>query len=110
MDRSPPIEIRRLLRREVGFGCPVPTCASPFLSYHHFDPPWSVREHHNPAGMIALCPIHHPLAHGGVFSKAQLRRMKHQGAPDRVRGRFGWLRNDHMPWWAGACTTRRTRS
>lgn len=26
-----------ILRREVGFGCPV--CRSPFLTWHHFDPP-----------------------------------------------------------------------
>jgi hypothetical protein len=94
MNRTPPVEIRRLLRREVGFGCPVSGCLNPYLSYHHFDPPWSVREHHNPEGMIALCSIHHPMADGGAFTNDQLRQMKKEGAPEgSVQGRFQWLRN-----------------
>jgi hypothetical protein len=95
MDRTPPIHIRRLLRSEVGFGCPVPDCANPYLSYHHFDPPWSAQEHHNPEGMIALCLAHHHMADGGTFTKAQLRHMKRQRAPDGgVGGRLAWLRNE----------------
>ena len=43
----------RTLRREVGFGCPV--CRSPFLTWHHFDPPYHVEEHWRHEGMIALC-------------------------------------------------------
>ena len=73
VNRTPPPEVRRELRREVGFGCPVRDadgvrCGNPYLYYHHFDPPWATEEHHNPAGMIALCGEHHPKADAGTFT------------------------------------------
>ena len=94
MNRTPPLEVRRQLRKEVGFGCPVEGCGNPYLSWHHFDPPWHVREHHNPTGMIALCAEHHAKADAGVFTVEQLRELKLKGrshAPE-VRGRFEWMR------------------
>jgi hypothetical protein len=93
MDRTPPVEIRRILRREVGFGCPLSDCANPYLEYHHFDPPWHVEEHHEPRGMIALCAEHHRKADGGAFTVDQLRELK-RPAVTEVVGRFDWLRND----------------
>ena len=78
MNRTPPSDIRQVLRREVNFGCPIPSCGSPYLEYHHFDPPFSVREHHDPEGMIALCTKHHPMADGGKWTKEDLHRMKQQ--------------------------------
>ena len=87
MNRTPPIEIRRLLPREVGFGCPVPDCANPYLSYHQFAPPRLVHEHHTSEGMIALCPAHRAMAEAGAFPKAQLRQMKQQTASSSVRAR-----------------------
>src|SRR5580693_411457 len=62
MTRTPPADIRRALRREVGFVCPVPGCTNPYLTRHHFDPIWRVREHHEPGGLIALCRDHHSQA------------------------------------------------
>ena len=96
MNRTPPIDVRRQLRREVGFGCPVPGCGSPYLYWHHFDPPWNVREHHDPAGMIALCGLHHPQADRGVFTVEQLREFKEMGAErnQEVGARFEWMRED----------------
>jgi len=91
MDRTPPAEVRRQLRAEVGFGCPVPGCGNPYLAYHHFDPPWSVEQHHNPEGMIALCGEHHPKADAGAFTIAQLREFKNRRA-DVVQGAFDWRR------------------
>jgi len=76
MDRTPPVEVRRALRREVGFGCPVSGCANPYLEYHHFDPPWRTHEHHDPLGMIALCAEHHKKADAGAFTLSQLRALK----------------------------------
>jgi hypothetical protein len=97
MNRTPPVEVRRHLRGEVGFGCPVPDCGNPYLSWHHFDPPWHVKQHHNPAGMIALCEDHHNKADAGAFTKDQLRAFKTdaKSRSDRteVAGRFDWLRN-----------------
>jgi hypothetical protein len=48
------------LRREVNLGCPVAGCGSPFLTWHHFDPPWKLEHHHRPdefrAGVGERCP------------------------------------------------------
>ncbi len=95
MDRTPPVEVLRFLRKEVGFGCPVRDCGSPYLQWHHFDPPWHVREHHDPDGMIALCGEHHDKADAGAFTPAQLRQLKADGKARAsiVRGRFDWMRN-----------------
>lgn len=97
MDRTPPSSIRRLLRSEVNFGCPVPSCGNPYLEYHHFDPPFSVREHHNPEGMIALCTKHHPMADGGRWTKEDLRWMKQNPflRRDKLTDQsFGWHRRE----------------
>jgi hypothetical protein len=91
--RTPPATVRRILRSEVGFGCPIPRCRSPFLEYHHFDPEWHVEQHHRPEGMIPLCPTHH--AQASAFSQQQLRELK-TAAQERgpATGRFEWLRRD----------------
>jgi hypothetical protein len=72
--RVPPADVRRALRLEVGFGCPVPRCRSPFLEYHHFDPEWHVEHHHRLEGLIPLCPTHH--AQAAAFTIDQLRQFK----------------------------------
>ena len=97
MDRTPPASIRRLLRREVNFGCPVPSCGSPYLQYHHFDPPFSEEQHHNPEGMIALCTKHHPWADSGKWSNQELHRMKEKPffRSDRLAvDGFGWRKRE----------------
>lgn len=92
--RYPPAHLRRALAEEVGFGCPVENCGSPYLMWHHFDPPWAERHHHDPAGMVALCRDHHPEADAGVFTPDQLREFKRVGR-DRNRplgAQFNWMR------------------
>lgn len=87
--RRPPADVLRQLRREVGFTCPV--CGSPFLSWHHFDPPYHAQPHHNPEGMIALCPCHHKMADCGVYSAAHLRKLKHRHHnPGRIACPWPW--------------------
>lgn len=95
MNRKPPSDVRRLLRKEVGFGCPVGNCRNPFLEWHHFDPKWSEREHHEPDGMIALCAMHHRQADAGAFTVEQLRQYKNirPNLENRVGARFEWMRN-----------------
>jgi hypothetical protein len=95
MNRTPPTAVRRELKREVGFGCPVPYCGNPYLYWHHFDPPWDVRQHHDPDGMIALCGLHHPKADAGAYSKEQLREFKRRLAEraEEAKGRFEWMRH-----------------
>jgi hypothetical protein len=92
-NRNPPEEVKRILREEVGFGCPVPDCKEPFLTWHHFDPPWSEQNHHDPEGMIALCLKHHAMADRGVFSKSQLKSFK--TSPhfiEEIRAKFEWAK------------------
>ena len=98
MNRTPPVAVRRQLRQEVGFGCPVPGCGNPYLTWHHFDPPWSVREHHEPNGMIALCRQHHDQADAGAYTSEQIRRFKEEAIlhEREIRGRFEWMRRDLM--------------
>ena len=85
--------MQRVLREEVGFGCPVPDCREPFLTWHHFDPPWHEREHHEAEGMVALCSKHHTMADRGVFSKAQLRTFKNTPhSVEEVKAKFEWAR------------------
>jgi hypothetical protein len=91
MNRTPPREVRDALAREVNYGCPVQGCGCPFLKWHHFDPPWKVKEHHDPAGMIALCPTHAERADGGVFTANQLQSMKTSPyVRDRLRAPWPW--------------------
>jgi len=95
MSRYPPTKVREILRREANFGCPVENCGSPYLQYHHFDPPWNERHHHNPKGMIALCKVHHPEADNKAWTIEQLRAMKEKPyIGTELIGRFNWLRQD----------------
>jgi hypothetical protein len=93
MYRTPPAKIRRILRKEVNFACPVDECSSPYLTYHHFDPQWSERPHHNPEGMIALCLQHHKEADAGAFTHVQLRKLKKSASKQFIRGHFNWKRD-----------------
>jgi hypothetical protein len=95
MSRKPPAHVKRQLREEVGFGCPVPGCGLPYLEWHHFDPPWHVTNHHNPESMIALCRTHHIQADHGAFSVDQLHELKQSGKENwrKVSGKFNWMRN-----------------
>jgi hypothetical protein len=96
MDRTPGASVRRELRQEVGFGCPVDGCGSPYLTWHHFDPPWREREHEDVEGIIALCPQHHNEADVGAFSPDQLRALKAdpfmKRTDGRIAGHFNWKR------------------
>ena len=93
VSRKPPAEVKRILREEVGFGCPVPACREPFLTWHHFDPPWHERHHHEPDGMIAICMRHHAMADRDVFSRAQLKAFKDSShSVEEVKAKFEWAR------------------
>jgi hypothetical protein len=98
VNRTPSTAVRRNLRREVNFGCPVPDgeerCGNPYLTWHHFDPPWSVRQHHDPSGMIALCRMHHDKADAGAYTKEQLIAFKNADGSKEVVGRFDWMRRN----------------
>ena len=98
------------LRREVGFGCPV--CRSPFLTWHHFDPPWHVEHHWRPEGMIALCHSCHDDADEkggkpGAYSKDELRAMKMSSRSlEDVEGYFPtWQDKEQLLVRVGGCYT-----
>lgn len=94
--RDPYERVKTALRQEVGFCCPVRGCGSPYLTWHHFDPPWRVEHHHRPEGMIALCREHADKADHGSFTDDQLRELKQKGRSRsaEVRGHFDWMRQD----------------
>jgi hypothetical protein len=96
LSRTPPAEVRRQLRTEVGFGCPYPGCRKPFLEWHHFDPPWHEREHHDPAGIIALCGEHHNAADRGVLSKGELKAWKQRSPDANVQVMFPWAKREFL--------------
>lgn len=92
MNRTPPESVLHELRREVNFGCPFPECGRPILSWHHFDPPWHEKNHHNPEGMIALCPEHHGLADGNNYTREQLRSWKKKpNNIENIKYNIPWL-------------------
>ncbi len=94
MTRTPPKSVRAQLAAEVGFGCPAVDCGSPYLTWHHFDPPWNEHQHHEANGMIALCREHHDAADVGAYTVEQLREMKMRGR-DRnkaIFAQFQWRR------------------
>ncbi len=88
-NRNPPPAVREQLRKEVGFGCPV--CGSPYLTFDHFDPPWEVEHHHDPARMIALCWSCH--AEARSYTTEQLRALKKPKDGVSVGERFKWRRD-----------------
>lgn len=91
--RRPNAPIRRLLRQEVAFGCPVEGCGNPYLTYHHFDPPFHVRPHNNPDGIIALCHEHHDKERAWTID--DFRAMKRAGyRRNSIQGRFEWMKRD----------------
>ncbi|GAB1308544.1 hypothetical protein KH5_12270 [Urechidicola sp. KH5] len=97
MTRNIPKEVRDTLRKEVNFGCPIENCGSPYLSYHHFDPPWHIENHHRPEGMIALCLEHHKQADYGAYTDSQLMELKKNpflSSSDSVNGQISWKREN----------------
>ena len=96
MNRTPPAAVQRELRQEVGYCCPIPGCESPFLEWHHFDPKWSVQQHHNPKGMIALCSRHHKEADAGAFPDEQLGSWKISNNVGKrlVTAKLNWMRRE----------------
>jgi hypothetical protein len=110
MDNKGKTAAIKVLRREVGFGCPI--CRSPFLTWHHFDPPWDVEKHWRPEGIIAMCPICHADADkkgesAGAYSKGELRALKESNRSNQdVKGYFPtWQDKESLLVRVGGCYT-----
>ena len=82
LPRTPPSAIIRALRQEVQFGCPVPDCRSPLLTFHRV-------EHHN-------------AAEAGAYSRERLRDLKQQSHRAPVRGQFPWSERELLVRMGGA--------
>lgn len=76
----------------------MPDCGNPYLSWHHFNPPWSDEHHHRPDDMIALCREHADKADGGAFPNELLREWKKDGAAQAqaIEGKFDWMRHTYL--------------
>lgn len=86
MSRSPPAEVRRILRQEANFGCAY--CGTPLIQYHHIIP-YSEEEHQNPDHMIALSPTCHSEADAGTIKRVKLYDLKtNPEISDRVDHEF----------------------
>lgn len=98
------------LRTEVGFGCPV--CRNPFLTWHHFDPPWHKEQHWRTEGIIALCGTFHDDAdekgeNAGAYSIDGLRRLKNsRRSAEDVKAHFPtWQDKESLLVRLGGCYT-----
>ena len=97
MTRTPPASVIRILRQEVGFGCPFPGCRNPILTWHHFAPAWHIEHHHRPEGMIALCKDHAAAADAGLFSNTHLEQLKKAGnSVESVQSKFPWAQQNFL--------------
>jgi SEC-C motif len=74
-ERNIPLQIKRTLRQQAGFGCCV--CGHPFIEYHHIRQ-FADLPQHLVEDMMVLCPIHHHQATVGALSTAEQREAKEQ--------------------------------
>jgi len=89
-NRYIPEDIRKYLRKEVGYGCPIEGCRSPFLEYHHFDPKFKDGGIHRKEGMIAMCPSHHRKADIDTWTNEELYKLKNNQYKEKVKGIVEW--------------------
>lgn len=68
-DNIPP-EVRRIVRRECGFGCVI--CGYAIAQYEHFDPPFEEAKEHNPSGIALLCGGCHDKKTRGFWSASKV--------------------------------------
>jgi hypothetical protein len=99
-----PDHVTEKLRTEVGYGCPI--CRSPFLTWHHFDPPYSTQPHNDPEGMIALCREHHDEADNDNWPPERLRALKKTPrSGEDVKGSFPSWEHENILVRLGGCYT-----
>lgn len=89
LPRTPPLAVKRQLRREAGFGCVVD--GNPIFQYQHIVP-WAVETHHRPEDMTVLCLECHDKATKGILSieaqreyKANPYNLRHQSVSGRLQ-------------------------
>ena len=76
-----PADIRLLVRVEAGHGCALKVCGeTTYVELHHID---ENRENNDPANLIALCDMHHKMAHDGKIDRKSLRLYKERLSTSR---------------------------
>jgi hypothetical protein len=76
-----PADIRRLVLVEAGHGCALRVCGeTTYVELHHID---ENRENNDPANLIALCDMHHKMAHDGKIDRKSLRLYKERLSASR---------------------------
>jgi hypothetical protein len=76
-----PADIRRLILVEAGHGCALKVCGeTTYVELHHID---ENRENNDPANLIALCDMHHKMAHEGKIDRKSLRLYKERLSTSR---------------------------
>lgn len=72
-NRNIPLDIKRELRKEAGFGCCK--CGYPFFQYHHIVE-YAGNKEHVKENMMVLCPNHHALVTSGAVQEDEQRKEK----------------------------------
>jgi hypothetical protein len=67
-----PVKIRKIIKREYGTKCAVPTCNKPAAIVHHTQR-FALAKNHNPYFLAPLCRGHHEIAHK-IDVKCEYRR------------------------------------
>lgn len=69
-----PADVRRLVLVESGHACALKLCGeTTYVELHHID---ENRENNEPSNLIALCDMHHKMAHDGTIDRKSLRLYK----------------------------------
>ncbi len=75
VSRAVPAETKRLIKKEHGIKCSVPTCNKPSQEIHHSDR-FAMSQIHDPHFMAPLCKEHHRIAHAIDVKATEMRHNK----------------------------------
>lgn len=88
--RDIPAEIKRQVRQRCGFGCVV--CGSPFIHYHHFNPPFADAVEHRSECITLLCGADHDRASRGLINGEALQyHDAHPYCHQSGKTRYTWM-------------------
>ena len=72
--RYVPIKTKRVLRKEHGGKCSIPSCCKPAVALHHTQP-FALRRRHDPRYLAPLCKEHHAIAHSINVRASEMRQV-----------------------------------
>jgi hypothetical protein len=109
LSRDIPEEIKRIVRKECGFGCV--TCGRPVAQYDHFDPPFADAREHKAAGIALVCGACHDKRTRGIWSSEKIAAARKSpitfaGSPERDTFDI----SDPLTLWVGSSSASNVRS